>query len=93
MTVLAGVIVLVAVLSAPAGAQQVYQEDGDPVYPVFEINAKTEAHAAVTWADHAAESIDKLAKTPLGKAVQVAVGLYNVLVNREMPLTSASINF
>lgn len=92
MVVLLSVIVLVAVVVGPAGAQSVYQ-DSAPAYPVFEVNAQTEAHPATTWAEKAAESVAKMAATSMGKTIQVAVGLYNVLVNKEMPLTQASINF
>jgi hypothetical protein len=92
MMALLSAIVLVAVLVGPAGAQSVYQND-DPTYPVFEVNTQTEAHTATTWAEHAAQSIAKIAASPTGKAVQVAVGLYNVLVNKSMPVTSANIGF
>jgi len=92
MMALLSVIVLVAVLVGPAGAQSVYQND-DPTYPVFEVNTQTEAHTATTWAEHAAQSIAKIAASRTGMAVQVAVGLYNVLVNKSMPVTSANIGF
>jgi len=90
--VLASAIVLVALLAGPAGAQTVYQ-NGDPTYPVFEVNAQTERKPPTTWAEQAAQSIQKLAETGTGKAVEVAVGLYNVLVNKQVQLTQASINF
>jgi|GEM_PF-3429983 len=92
--VLLSVIVLVAVLVGPAGAQSVYQDSAPaPAYPVFEVNAQTEAHPATTWAEKAAQRVATLAATSAGRAIQVALGLYNVLVNKEMPLTQASINF
>jgi hypothetical protein len=92
MMTLLGVIVLVAVLAGPAGAQSVYQND-DPTYPVFEVNAQTAAPPATTWAAQTARSIAKIAASPTGMVVQVAVGLYNVLVNKSMPVTSANIGF
>jgi hypothetical protein len=90
--VLVTVIVLVTLLAGPAGAQTVYQ-NSDPTYPVFEVNAKTEKKPATTWAERAAEYIQKVAQSGTGKAIEVAVGLYNILVNKEAPLTEASINF
>lgn len=92
MVALLSAIVLVALIAAPAGAATVYTND-DPEYPVFEVNAKTEAHPATTWAEQTAQSIAKLAASPAGMAVQVAVGLYNALVSKSMPVTSATINF
>jgi len=92
MMALLSVIALVAILVGPAGATTVYTND-DPSYPVFEVNAKTEAHPATTWAERAAQSIAKIAASPTGMAVQVAVGLYNALVNKSMPVTSATIGF
>lgn len=92
MMVLVSVIVLVAVILQPAGAQSVYHND-DPTYPLFEVNAQTEAHPATTWAERAAESIKKLGQTSIGKMVQVAAGLYNAVVNKDIPVTQASINF
>ena len=92
MVALLSVIVLVALIAGPAGATTVYTND-DPEYPAFEVNAKTEAHPATTWAERTAQSIAKMGATPAGMAVQVAVGLYNALVNKSMPVTSATINF
>ena len=92
MMLLVSVIVLVAVLIGPAGAQSVYQ-NSNPTYPVFEVNAQTEAHPATTWAERAAESIKKLGQTSIGRIVQVAAGLYNAVVNKDIPVTQASINF
>ncbi len=92
MVALLSVIVLVALLAGQAGATTVYTND-DPSFPVFEVNAQTEVHPATTWAEQAAESIAKLAASPTGLAVQVAVGLYNALVSKSMPVTSATINF
>lgn len=86
------VIVLVVLAVGPAGATTVYTND-DPSYPTLEVNAHTEAHPATTWSEHAAQSIAKLAASPTGLAVQVAVGLYNALVSRSVPVTSATINF
>ena len=65
----------------------------DPEYPVLEINAKTEQHPDTTWAARTAQSLAKLAATPTGMAVQVAVGLYNALVNKSVPVTSAAMTF
>lgn len=92
MVALLSVIVLVALIAGPAGATTVYTND-DPEYPVLEVNAKTEQHPATTWAERTAQSIAKLGATPTGMAVQVAVGLYNALVNKSVPVTSAVINF
>ncbi|HET7264338.1 MAG TPA: hypothetical protein VFL28_06685 [bacterium] len=92
MVALLSVIVLVVLTVRPVGATTVYTND-DPSYPVFDVNAQTEAHPAATWAEHAARSIAKLAATPAGLAVEVAVGLYNVLVSKSLPVTSATINF
>jgi Flp pilus assembly protein TadG len=89
---LVSVIVLVAVLAGPAGAQSVYQ-NGDPAYPVLEINSQTETPPAITWADHAADWVAKLAATSTGTAVKVAVGLYNAVVSKSVPVTQATINF
>ncbi len=92
MVALLSVIVLVVLMAGPAGATTVYTND-DPTYTVLEVNAQTEAHPATTWAEQAAQSIAKLAATPAGMAMQVAVGLYNALVSKSVPVTSATINF
>lgn len=92
MIVLVTVIMLVAVLIGPAGAQSVYHND-DPTYPAFEVNAQTNVHPATTWAERAAEWIKRLGDTSTGKMVQIAAGLYNALVNKNIPVTQASINF
>jgi hypothetical protein len=92
MTALVSVIVLVALIAGPAGAQTVYQ-NSDPTYPVFEVNAQTEKKPATTWAERTAEWVQTMAQSTTGKAVQVAVGLYNILVNKEAPVTEASITF
>lgn len=92
MVALCSVIVLVALVAGPAGATTVYQND-DPAYPTFEVNAQTQAHPATTWAEQAAESLAKLAGTPTGMALQIAAGLYGVLVSRSTPVTQATINF
>lgn len=60
MMTLVSVIVLVAVLVGPAGAATVYQND-DPTYPVFEVNAQTEAHPPTTWSEQATEWLAHLA--------------------------------
>jgi hypothetical protein len=76
MMALVSLIVLVAVLAGPAGAQpapvsqngdnaqSVYQNTDGPAYPVFEVNAQT-AHPATTWSERATQWIANLA-TKLG---------------------------
>jgi hypothetical protein len=80
---LVSAIMLVALMGGPVGRQTVYQNN-DVCYPVFEVNAQTEKKPA-TSAEQAG-AIATFAGTGTGTMVEVAAGLYNVLVNHTAPV-------
>lgn len=84
MRVLVTVTMLVTLMGGPAGAQTVYQNN-HVCYPVFEVNAQTEKKPAPPLAQHPEGSIATFAATGTGTMVEVAVGLYNVLGNHNVP--------